>query len=245
MDTTTSRPRDFEGAPGNTVRSPYSDRELEAMVADLESELVERKASLRKAPASKGPIEKIRQAVCAFANDLPGHGRPGVVFVGVRDDGTPSGIEITDRLLQRLADIKTDGNTVPPPVLRTLAGSDVRAVGCSSCALARANLSRSAPSSAATWRSSWSSRRMLLLCARAHNRKSGSGWVPAGPCQCLQEDADPEREAAASRRSFRCPTRSQRAPLADLDLSLAESMRVLGLVQRFGMRISIAAGIAS
>ena len=99
------------------MRSPYSDRELEAMVADLESELVERKASLRKAPASKGPIKKIRQAVCAFANDLPGHGRPGVVFVGVRDDGTPSGIEITDRLLQRLADIKTDGNTVPPPVM--------------------------------------------------------------------------------------------------------------------------------
>ena len=40
-------------------------------MADIESELVERKESLRKAPAKKdGPIEKIRQAVCAFANDL-------------------------------------------------------------------------------------------------------------------------------------------------------------------------------
>ena len=112
---------------------PYSDRELEAMMADLESELVERKESLRRAPGGKdGPIEKIRQAVCAFANDLPGHGRAGVIFVGARDDGTPSGIAISDRLLQRLADIKTDGNTLPPPVLsvakRTLFGSDVAVV---------------------------------------------------------------------------------------------------------------------
>ena len=103
------------------------------MMADIESELVERKRSLRKTPGSRpGPIEKIRQAVCAFANDLPGHRCPGVVFVGVRDDGTPSGIEVTDRLLQRLADIKTDGNTLPPPAMsvtkRTLAGCEVAVV---------------------------------------------------------------------------------------------------------------------
>ena len=102
-------------------------------MTDIESELVERKESLRDAPAGKdGPITKIRQAVCAFANDLPGHRRPGVVFVGVRDDGTPSGLAITDRLLRRLADIKSDGNTVPPPVMsvtkRTLGGTDVAVV---------------------------------------------------------------------------------------------------------------------
>ena len=115
------------------MTKPYSDFDLEAMMADLESELVERKESLRRAPAGKdGPIERIRQAVCAFANDLPGHGRQGVVFVGVRDDGTPSDIPITDRLLQRLADIKTDGHTLPPPVMsvskRTLAGSEIAVV---------------------------------------------------------------------------------------------------------------------
>ena len=111
----------------------YSDRELEAMMADVESELVERKRSLGRAAAAKGgPIERIRQAVCAFANDLAGHDHPGVVFVGAHDDGTPSGIEISDRLLQRLADIKTDGNILPPPVLsvmkRRLAGCDVAVV---------------------------------------------------------------------------------------------------------------------
>ena len=111
----------------------YSDGELAAMMADIESELVERKQSLLKTRGTRqGPIEQIRQAVCAFANDFPGHRCSGVVFVGVRDDGTPSGIEVTDRLLQRLADIKTDGNTLPPPAMsvtkRTLAGCDVAVV---------------------------------------------------------------------------------------------------------------------
>jgi ATP-dependent DNA helicase RecG len=56
--------------------------------------------------------------VCAFANDLPGHGTPGAVFIGARDDGTPlAGFEVTDELLRQLADIKTDGNVAPPPSL--------------------------------------------------------------------------------------------------------------------------------
>ena len=34
----------------------------------------------------------IREAVCAFANDLPDDRRPGVIFVGARDDGTSTGL---------------------------------------------------------------------------------------------------------------------------------------------------------
>ncbi len=82
------------------------------MLTDLESDLVERKESMQgDAPT------KIRQAVCAFANDLPDHRRPGVIFVGADDDGNPTGLRITDRLLLQLADLKTDGNIVPPPSL--------------------------------------------------------------------------------------------------------------------------------
>ena len=66
----------------------------------------------RKAPAAK---DSIRQAICAFANDLPGHNKPGVVFVGVRDDGSPSGLPVTDELLRELADMKSDGQVLPPP----------------------------------------------------------------------------------------------------------------------------------
>jgi ATP-dependent DNA helicase RecG len=91
---------------------PLTDAELEALLGELESDRVERK----QAWAGDAP-EKSRQAVCAFANDLPGHGKPGVLFVGAQDDGTPSGIEVTDRLLLTLADLRGDGKTVPPPAL--------------------------------------------------------------------------------------------------------------------------------
>ncbi len=105
----------------------YSDAQLAAMMADLESDLVERKQSLR----GDAPV-KIRQAVCAFANDLPDHRRPGVVFVGARDDGRPAEADVTDDLLRQLADIKADGNIVPPPTMtvepRTLAGARVAIV---------------------------------------------------------------------------------------------------------------------
>ena len=90
----------------------HSDAELEAMMADLESDLVERKESLQ----GDSP-RRIREAVCAFANDLPDRRRSGVVFVGASDDGKPVGLPITDELLLQLADVKTDGNIVPPPTL--------------------------------------------------------------------------------------------------------------------------------
>jgi len=118
--------------PGRVLRRrahtvTYSDAEFEAMLADLESDLAERKETFNgEAPA------KVREAICAFANDLPDHRRPGVVFVGVHDRGTPSHLAITDELLLKLADTKSDGNIVPPPTLtvakRRLCGADVAVI---------------------------------------------------------------------------------------------------------------------
>ncbi|WP_211219520.1 ATP-binding protein [Desulfovibrio aminophilus] len=88
----------------------YSDKQLEALLDDLESDLAERKESWKGDAPDKG-----RQSICAFANDLPGHEKPGVLFVGAKDDGNPSGLAITDELLRTLSDIKTDGNILPPP----------------------------------------------------------------------------------------------------------------------------------
>ncbi|MFA5521113.1 MAG: ATP-binding protein [Castellaniella sp.] len=108
--------------------SYFTDAQLEAMMADLESDRVERKQSFQgNAP------QKVREAVCAFANDLAGHGEPGVVLIGVHDGGTPvHGFTVTDDLLRSLADIKTDGNTVPPPTLlvekRILRGHDIAVI---------------------------------------------------------------------------------------------------------------------
>lgn len=107
--------------------STLTDSELEALLAEIESDRAERKESW----AGDAP-EKARQAVCAFANDLPDHRIAGVLFVGARDNGSPSGLAITDALLQTLADIKSDGNTVPPPTLfverRTLRGAEMAIV---------------------------------------------------------------------------------------------------------------------
>jgi ATP-dependent DNA helicase RecG len=105
----------------------YNDAELLGMLHDLESDHVERKESFRgDAPTA------VREAVCAFANDLPDYRVPGVVFVGVRNDGSPAGLQITDELLRQLADIKTDGNIVPPPTMtvtkRLLGSADVAVI---------------------------------------------------------------------------------------------------------------------
>ena len=77
-----------------------------------ESDRVECKESLSGSAAND-----IREAICAFANDLPDHRQPGIIFVGARDDGSAAGIAVTDELLRQLADMKTDGNIVPPPSL--------------------------------------------------------------------------------------------------------------------------------
>ena len=101
-----------------------SDADLEQLLDDIESDRVERKES-----ASDG--DKIRQAVCAFANDLPDHRKVGILFVGVNDKGEPAGLGITDQILQNLASIRSE-NVLPFLSLdvqkRTLKGQDVAVV---------------------------------------------------------------------------------------------------------------------
>ena len=105
----------------------FTDEELLQIIEDGEADRVEFKESL-----SGSAAERIREAICALANDLPCHEKPGFVFVGVRDDKTIAGLSVTDQLLQQLADMKIDGNIVPPPSLnvekRTLQGKEIAVV---------------------------------------------------------------------------------------------------------------------
>ena len=89
-----------------------NDQDLLALLIGGESDRVEFKESMRG-----GSADSIREAICAFANDLPGHDKPGVIFVGASDDGAIVDLPITDELLRQLADMKTDGNIVPPPTM--------------------------------------------------------------------------------------------------------------------------------
>ncbi len=105
----------------------YTDEQLEILLADIESDLAERKESWKGDAPETG-----RQAACAFANDLPDHRRSGVLFIGAKNDGSTSHLDITDELLRTLSDIRTDGNTLPPPSIvvekRNLGGAAMAVV---------------------------------------------------------------------------------------------------------------------
>ena len=105
----------------------YTEKQLLQILESGESDRVEFKESLSgDAPA------RVREAVCAFANDLPGHKAPGLILVGVKNDGTIGNLPITDELLLQLANMKTDGNILPPPSLtvekQELQGKEVAVV---------------------------------------------------------------------------------------------------------------------
>lgn len=87
-----------------------STEELAALAVDLESSKVERKATLSNK-------DKVYQAVCAFANDLPDHRLPGVIFVGLNDDGSCANTVIDDALLLTLAHMRSDGSILPFPTM--------------------------------------------------------------------------------------------------------------------------------
>ena len=102
-----------------------TEEELAALLAGGESDRAERKESAQDA-------DGIRQAICAFANDLPSHNAPGVLFVGIRDNGECAGLDISDRLLQRLSQAHSDGNILPIPSIdvsrHRVGGCDVAVV---------------------------------------------------------------------------------------------------------------------
>lgn len=96
--------------------------ELEQLLNDLESDRVERKASTTNS-------DKILQAICAFANDFPNHRQPGIVFIGTNDDGSCAHLTVTDDLLLKIANWRSDGNILPFPIMtvqkRTLKGCEL------------------------------------------------------------------------------------------------------------------------
>lgn len=49
---------------------------------------------------STGNMDKFQEAICAFANDLPGSRKKGYLLIGVLDDGKISGIAVDDALMK-------------------------------------------------------------------------------------------------------------------------------------------------
>ena len=88
-----------------------SDEEIKALLTDIEADNVER-------TVSTNDTAKFCEAICAFANDLPNHSKPGYLLIGAEDEtGKIAGIDITDQLLKNLASHRDAGQIVPLPSL--------------------------------------------------------------------------------------------------------------------------------
>lgn len=87
-----------------------TEQELYALIADHEADRVE-------FTVSTGDTDKFAEAVCAFANDLPNHRKPGHLLIGIRDRGQFGGIQVTDELLRNLAALRDSGNIQPLPAI--------------------------------------------------------------------------------------------------------------------------------
>jgi ATP-dependent DNA helicase RecG len=177
-----------------------TDQELEALLDDCESDRSERKESLSDS-------DKIRKTICAFANDMPNHQLPGVVFVGVEDDGKPAGFDITDKVLRTLADMRCDGAIMPFPTMviqkRMLKGTAVAVV-------------------------------IVEPCDAPPVRVRGRTWIRVGPSLRLATPEE-ERRLTEKRRSRDLPfdiSPVSAAKIAELDIDLFERVYLPSSVAR-------------
>jgi ATP-dependent DNA helicase RecG len=164
-----------------------TDDDLEELLLAGESDRTERKRSA-------ADLDRIREAVCAFANDLPDRREPGVVFVGIEDDGSCASLPITDELLKTLGQIRDDGNLTPFPSM------EVRRAGVADCTIA------------------------VVIVQPSENppvRCRGRAWIRVGPRRAIASP-DEERRLTEKRRWGNLPFDAQPvtgSSLADLDLN--------------------------
>ncbi len=170
-----------------------SQEQLLALLSELESDRVERTISTNK-------VNKFGEAICAFANDLPGHGQAGYLLLGVHNNGALSGLRVTDELLQRLGAIRSDGNVLPQPAMSvarfSLDGGDVAVVE-------------------------------VLPSDMPPVRYRGQAWIRVGPRRAVANEQEErilsERRVALARSFDACPCRE--AGIDDIALGQFDAYR--------------------
>lgn len=80
------------------------------MLSDTESYNIERTEATDN-------MDKFCQAICAFSNDISGSCKNGYLIIGAKDNGELSGLKVDDKLLLQIANIRTDGNILPQPIM--------------------------------------------------------------------------------------------------------------------------------
>ena len=84
--------------------------ELQELLQSTETYRVER-------TVSTGDMDKFQEAICAFSNDLPNSRKNGYLILGAYDNGTLSGLKVTDALMKKIAAIRSDWNILPVPMM--------------------------------------------------------------------------------------------------------------------------------
>ncbi len=85
-----------------------TEHELRQLITAEEKHNIERKESFTT-------TENVCENICAFANNLSGDGKSGYFIIGVTDSGSICGTNVTDELLLKLADCRSNGNLLPQP----------------------------------------------------------------------------------------------------------------------------------
>lgn len=62
-------------------------------------------------------VDKFREAICSFSNDMAGKGEPGYLLIGIDERDAAFRLLITNELLQQFAAYRSDGQILPLPVL--------------------------------------------------------------------------------------------------------------------------------
>ena len=83
---------------------------LQKILSDTESYHIEK-------PVATDNMDKFSQAICAFSNDVADSKKKGYLLIGVRDNGELAGLQVDDKLLLQISNIRTDGNILPQPVM--------------------------------------------------------------------------------------------------------------------------------
>jgi ATP-dependent DNA helicase RecG len=100
-----------------------TDDDLRQLLRDLEAFNVERTETARN-------TDKLGEAICAFANDLPDSRMTGVLFVGAKDSGDCAGLDVTEQIVQTMMGFGRDGQILPLPNIH------VRKVTLDGCTMA-------------------------------------------------------------------------------------------------------------
>ena len=83
---------------------------LQKILSDTESYHIEKTVATDN-------MDQFSQAICAFSNDVADSQKKGYLIIGVRDNGELAGLQVDDKLLLQISNIRTDGNILPQPVM--------------------------------------------------------------------------------------------------------------------------------